>query len=132
MSFDCAMILFSFNIVFIFSSMMLRNICLNNSRKILNNLRRRISINVFSICLITSTEFNYFSMICANFLNLFMISTISIELNLINFVFLYLTVRKFKLMSTKISFIITSARETSVNFEFLLKTILFVKFIAFE
>ena len=57
MSFNYAMILFSFNIVFISSSMMLRNICLNNSREISSNLRKRISINVFSICLIISIEF---------------------------------------------------------------------------
>ena len=132
MSFDCAMILLSFDIAFTFSSMMLRNICLNNSRKILNNSRKRISINVFSICLITSIELNCFLMICVNFLNFFVISTASAELNLINFIFLYLTAREFELMSTKIFFITTSARKTSINFESLLKTVLFVKFTAFE
>ena len=40
MSFDCAMILLSFNIVFIFSSMMLRNICLNNLKEISSNSRK--------------------------------------------------------------------------------------------
>ena len=95
MSFDYAMIFLSFNIVSIFSSMMLRNICLNNSKEILNNLRRRILINVFNICLIISTEFDYFLMICVNFLSLFVISTTSTEPNLINFVFLYLTAREF-------------------------------------
>ena len=130
--FNYAMIFFSFDIAFIFSSMMLRNICLNNSKKISNNLRRQISINVFNICLIISTEFNYFLMICANFLSLFVISTTSTELNLINFVFLYLTARKLKLMSTKISFIATFAQRISIDFEFLLKTILFVRFTAFE
>ena len=130
--FDCAMILLSFDIVFIFSSMMLRNICLNNSKEISSNSRRRISINVFNICLITSTEFDCSLMICVNFLSLFVIPTTSIELNLINFIFLYLTARKFKLMSTKISFIATSARETLINFKFLLKTVLFVRFTAFE
>ena len=130
MSFDYAIIFF--NIVFIFSSMMLRNICLNNLKKISNNSRRRISINVFNICIIISIEFNCFLMICVNFLNLFVISTASIELNLIHFVFLYLTIYKFNLMSTKISFIIMSARRTSINFKSLLKTTLFIRFIAFE
>ena len=131
-SFDCALILLSFDIVFIFSSMILQNICLNNSKELLNDSRRRISINVFSICLITSTEFDYFFIICVNFLSLFVISTTSTELNLISFVFLYLTARKFKLMSTRISFIATFARETSINFKFLLKTVLFIRFTAFE
>ena len=85
MSFDCAMILFSFNIAFIFSSMMLQNICLNNLKEILNNLRKRISISVFSIYLIISTEFNYSLIIYINFLNFFVILTTSTELNLINF-----------------------------------------------
>ena len=126
------MILFSFNIVFIFSSMMLQNICLNNSKEILSNSRKRISINVFNICLITSTEFDYFLRICINFLSLFVILTASTELNLISFVFLYLTAREFELISTKIFFIATSARRTSINFKSLLKTTLFVRFIAFE
>ena len=132
MSFDCAMLLLSFNIVFISSSMMLRNICLNNSRKISSNSRRRISINVFNIYLITSTESDCSLMICASFLNFFVISTTSTELNLINFVFLYLTVHKFELMSTRIFFIAMFARETSIKFESLLKTTLFVRFTAFE
>ena len=132
MFFSYAMILFSFDIVFISSSMMLQNICLNNSRKILNNSRRRISINVFNICLITSTESNCFLIICISFLNLSVISTASVELNLISFVFLYLTAHKFELMSTKIFFIATSARRTSIDFESLLKTTLFVRFTAFE
>ena len=132
MSFDYAMILLSFDTAFIFSSMMLRNICLNNSKEISSNSRRRISINVFSICLITSTESNCSLMICASFLNLFVISTTSTELNLISFVFLYLTAREFKLISTKIFFIATSAQKTSVDFESLLKTTLFVRFTAFE
>ena len=131
-SFDCAMILFSFNIIFISSSMMLRNICLNNSNKILNNSRRRISIDVFSICLIISTEFDYSLKVCINFLNFFEIPTTSTELNLINFVLLYLTTREFKLMLTRIFFIATSAQKTLINFEFLLKTTLFIKFIRFE
>ena len=130
--FDCAMILLSFDIVFIFSSMMLRNICLNNSRKISSNSRRRISINVFSIYLIASIESNCFLMICANFLSLFVISTTSTELNLINFVFLYLTVHESELMSTRILFITMSARETLISFKSLLKIALFVKFTAFE
>ena len=67
MSFDCAIILFSFNIVFISLSIMLRNICLNNSKEISSNLQRRISINVFNICLIISTESNCSLMICVNF-----------------------------------------------------------------
>ena len=131
-SFDCVMILFSFNIVFISSSMILRNIYLNNSKEILNNSRKRISINVFSICLIILTESDCFLTICVNFLNLFVISMISTELNLISFVFLYLTAREFELMSTKISFIATFARGTSINFKIFLKTALFVKFTAFE
>ena len=126
------MILRYFNNVSIFSSMMLRNICLNKSKEILSNSQRRISIDVFNIYLITSTEFDCSLMICVNFLNLFVISTISIELNLISFIFLYLTVRESELMSTRIFFIITSARETSINFKSLLKTTLFVRFIAFE
>ena len=132
MFFDCAMIFLFIDIAFIFSSMMLRNICLNNLKEILSNLRRRISINVFNIYLITSTESDYPLMICINFLSFFVILTTSTELNLISFIFLYLTVCKFELMSMKISFIATFARETSINFKFLLKTALFVKFIAFE
>ena len=131
MSFYCAMILF-FDIVFISSSMMLRNICLNNSKEILSNSRRRISISVFNIYLITSIEFDYSLIIYVNFLKFFVISTTSTELNLLNFVFLYLTTYKFELMSTKISFIATSARRISIDFKFLLKTILFVRFTAFE
>ena len=130
-SFDCAMILLFFNIVSIFSSMILRNICLNNSEEILSNSRRRISIDVFNICLIISIESDCFLMIYASFLSLFVISTAPTELNLISFVFLYLTAREFELMSTKIFFIATSARGTSVNFESLLKTALFVRFTAF-
>ena len=130
--FDCTIIFLFFNIVSIFSSMILRNICLNNSKEILSNSRRQISINVFSICLITLTEFDCFLMICVNFLNLFVISTISIELDLISFIFLYLTIYEFELMFTKIFFIATSARGTSINFKFLLKIVLFVKFTAFE
>ena len=132
MFFDCAMIFLSFNIVFIFSSMMLRNICLNNSKEILSNSRKRILINVFNICLITLIEFNCSLMICANFLSLFVILIISTELNLISFVFLYLTIYEFKLMSTRIFFIATSAQEILINFEFLLKTALFVRFTVFE
>ena len=131
-SFDCAMIFLFFDTGFIFSSMMLRNICLNNSKEILNNLRRRILINVFSDCLITSTEFDCSLMIYVSFLNFFVISTISTELNSISFVFLYLTAREFELISTKIFFIVMSARRTLINFEFLLETILFVRFTAFE
>ena len=121
-----------FDIVFIFSSMMLRNICLNNSKEILSNSRKRISINMFNICLITSTEFDYFLILYINFLSLFVILTTSTELNLINFIFLYLIIYESELMSTKIFFIATFARRTSINFEFLLKTILFVRFTAFE
>ena len=127
-----AMIFLSFDIVFISSSMILQNICLNNSRKILNNSRRRISINVFSIYLIISTESDYSLIIYINFLNLFVISTISTELNLINFIFLNLTAREFKLMSMRIFFIAMFARRTSINFKSLLKTILFIRFIAFK
>ena len=132
MSFDFAMILFSFNLIFISLSIMLRNICLNNSKEILSNSRTRILINVFNICLITSIEFDYFLMICINFLNFFVISTASTELNLINFVFLYLTACKSKLISMRIFFIATSAGEILIKFEFLLKTTSFVRFIAFE
>ena len=111
MFFDCAMIFLSFDIAFISSSMMLQNICLNNLKEISSNLRKRILINVFSICLITSIEFNYFLMIYINFLNFFVISTASSELNLINFIFLYLIVRESELMLTKISFIATFRKE---------------------
>ena len=123
---------FLIDIVFIFSSIMLRNICLNNIKKISSNSWRRISIGVFNICLIISIESNYFLMFCVNFLNLFEISTILIELNLVNFNFLYLTFRKSKLISTRISFIATSTLKISIDFKFLLKTTLFVRFIAFE
>ena len=130
MCFDCAMIFF--DIVFIFSSIMLRNICLNDLKEISSNSRRRILINVFNIYLITSTEFDYSLMICVNFLNLFVILTTSTELNLISFVFLYLTTCKFKLILTNVSFIATFIQKISINFKSLLKTTLFVKFIAFE
>ena len=130
--FDCAMILFSFNIIFIFSSMMLRNIYLNNLKEISSNLRKRISINVFNICLIIPIELDCSLMICISFLSLFEISTTSIELNLINFVFLYFTVRESELMSTRIFFMITFAQRTLIDFRFLLKMILFVKFIIFK
>ena len=101
MFFDCAMIFLSFDIVFISSSMMLQNICLNNSRKISSNLRRRILINVFNIYLITSTEFDCSLMIYINFLSLFVISTTSTELNLISFIFLYLTTCESELILIK-------------------------------
>ena len=71
-------------------------------------------------------------MIYISFLSFFVISTTSTELNLINFIFLYLTAHESELMSTKNFFIATSAQETSINFEFLLETTLFVRFIAFE
>ena len=132
MSFDCTIIFLFFNIVFIFLSMMLQNICLNNLKKILNNSRKQISIDVFNIYSITLTEFNCSLTIYVNFLNLFMMSTIPTELNLINFVFLYLTARESELMSTKISFIATFVQRTSIDFESLLKTTLFVRFIAFK
>ena len=101
MSFNCAMIFLFFDIIFIFTSMMLRNICLNNSKKISSNSQKRILINVFNICLIISIEFDCFLMICANFLNIFLILTISTELNLISFIFLYLTAREFELILKK-------------------------------
>ena len=132
MSFDCAMILLFFDIVSISSSRMLRNIYLNDLKERLNNSRRRISINVFSICLITSTESNYSLMICVSFLSLFKISTTSIELNLICLIFLCLTVREFELMFTKISFIATFTLKILISFESLLKTTLFIRFTAFE
>ena len=132
MSFNYAIIFLSFDIVFISSSMMLRNIYLNNLKKILNNSRRRIWINVFSIRFITSIESDYFLIICVNFLSLFIISTTSTELNLINFVLLYLTIYESELILTRISFIVMFAQRTSIDFEFLLKTTLFVRFIAFE
>ena len=121
-----------FNIVFISSSMMMRYICLNNLKEISSNSQRRISTSVFNICLIISNEFDYFLIICVSFLSFFMISTTSTELNLIDLIFLYLTIHKFELISTRISFIATFARETLINFESLLKTTLFVKLIAFE
>ena len=132
MFFDCAMIFLAFNIAFISSSMMLQNIYLNNSKEISSNSRRQISINVFNICLIRSTKSDCFSMICDNFLNLFIISTTSTELNLISFAFLYLTAYESELMSTKISFIATFARKILIDSEFLLKATLFVKFTAFK
>ena len=128
--FDCAMIFF--NIIFIFSFVILRNICLNNSKEISSNLQRRILINVFSICLIISIELNCSLMICVNFLNLFKILTTSIELNRINFVFLYLAAREFELMSVEILFIARFILRKSINFESLLKTTLFVRFTVFE
>ena len=80
------MILSSFDIVFIFLSMILQNICLNNSRKMLSNSRKRISINVFNICLITLTKLNCFLMICVNFLSLFEINDLDwIKFNLFHF-----------------------------------------------
>ena len=103
--------------------MMLRNICLNNLKEISSNLRRRILINMFNICLIILTEFNCSLIIYINFLNLFVILTTSTELNLINFIFLYLAVHEFELMLTKIFFIATFARKTSIDFKFLLKTV---------
>ena len=132
MFFDCAIIFLFFDVVFISSSMMLQNICLNNLKEILSNSRRRISINVFSICLIISIEFDCFLIIYTNFLNLFVISTTPTELNLINFVFLYSAVRESELISMKVFFIAMFSRETSVNFQSLLKTTLFVKFTTFE
>ena len=132
MSFDCAMIFFSFNTVSIFSSMILQNIYLNNLKEISNNSQRRISINVFSTYLIILTEYDFSLMICVNFFNFSKISTTSIELNLINFVFLYLTICEPELMLTKIFFITISALKTLIDFDSLLKTILFVKFIIFE
>ena len=44
-------------------------------------------------------------MIYVNFLNFFEISMISIELNLIYLIFLYLTTREFELITIKIFFI---------------------------
>ena len=132
MFFDCAIIFLFFDIIFVFSSIILQTICLNNSKEISSNLRKRISINVFNICLIISTEFDYFLIICINFSNSFEISTTSTELILINFVFLYLTAREFELMLTKIFFIATSLLKTLIDFKSLLKTTLFVKFTVFE
>ena len=48
------------NIAFISSSMMSRNICRENSEKISNNSRSRISIEIFNICLIILTKFDCF------------------------------------------------------------------------
>ena len=106
-AFNDAMIFLFFNIVFIFSFVMLRNICLNNSKEILNNLRSRILMNVFNIYLMILTKSNCFLIICVNLLNLSKISIISFELNLICLIFLYLTIREFELITTKIFFIIT-------------------------
>ena len=105
--FDDAMIFRFFDIVFIFSFVILRNICLNNSEEISSNLRNQILMNVFNICLITSAKSNCSLMICVNFLNLFEISTISIELNLIYLTFLYLTTCESELITVKTSFIKT-------------------------
>ena len=118
MSFNCAIIFLSFDIAFTSSLLILQNICLNNSKKILSNLQRRILINVFNICLRTSIEFDYSLMICANLLNFFKISTTSTELNLINFIFLYLTIHEFKLMSTEIPFVAMSTLKISIILNF--------------
>ena len=48
------------NIVFIFSSMISRNICRKSFKEILNNSRSRISIEIFNVCFVMSTKFDYF------------------------------------------------------------------------
>ena len=131
-SFDCTMILPFFDIVFMISLMMLRNIYLNNSKEISSSFRRRISINVFNVCLITLIELNCSLIISVNFLNLFKIFRNSIELNLMSFVFLYLTARESELILTEIFFIVIFALKTSIDFEFLSKTTLFIRFTASE
>ena len=103
--FDNAMIFLFFDIVFIFSFVMLQNICLNNSKKILSSLQSRILIKIFNICLMTSTKSNCSLMICINLLNFFKILITSIKLNLIYLIFLYLAAREFGLITTEISFI---------------------------
>ena len=121
-----------FNIVFIFSLITLQNICLNNSKKILNNLPSRISINMLNICLIISADINYSLIICINFLSFFKILTVPTELNLINFIFLYLITRESELMSTKAFFVTIFIWETLIDFKFLLKTTWFIKITIFE
>ena len=103
--FDDAIISRFFDIVFIFSFVILRNICLNSSKEISSTLRNRISMNIFNIYLMILTKLNCSLIICVNLLNLFKILIISIELNLICLIFLYLTTREFKLITTEISFI---------------------------
>ena len=105
--FDDAMIFRFFDIVFISSFVILRNICLNSSEKILSSLRSQILISVFNICLMTLMKSNCSLMIYVNLLNFFEISMISIELNLIYLTFLYLATREFKLIIIKIFFIET-------------------------
>ena len=81
------------NIVFISSSIMLRNICRKNFKEILNNSRNRISIKIFNIYFIMLTKFNCFLNIWTNLLNLSKISNISNEiLNLICLIFWYFVV----------------------------------------
>ena len=48
------------NIVFIFSLIMSRNICHENFEKISNSSRNRISIEIFNICFMMSTKFDFF------------------------------------------------------------------------
>ena len=71
MPFDCAMIFLFLNTTFIFLSMMLQNICLNNLKETVSNSRRRISISVFNICLMTLMKLNCFLMICVSFFKSF-------------------------------------------------------------
>ena len=76
------------NIIFIFSSMMSRNICHKNFEEISNNSRNRISIEIFNIYFVMSTKFDYFLNIWANFLNLSKVLNVSNEiLNLICLIF---------------------------------------------
>ena len=89
------------NIVFIFSSMMSRNICRKNFGKISSNSRNWISIEIFNICFVMSMKFDCFLSIWANFLNLSKISDALNEiLNLIYLIFWYFVARDSKLILT--------------------------------
>ena len=108
------------NIIFIFLSMMSRNIYRENFEKILNHSRNRISIEVFNICFVMSTKFNCFLNIWTNFLNFSKVSNASNEiLNLICLIFWYFVARNLKLTSTIILIILILSTEIVYSTKFI-------------
>ena len=108
-------IIFRFlNIAFTFSIIMSRNICRKNSKEISSNSRNRILIEVFNICLMMLTKFDYFLNIWTNLLNESKISNVSNEiLTLIYLILWYFVARNFKLISMIILIISILLTETA-------------------
>ena len=108
------------NIVFIFLLMMSRNICRKNFKKILNNSRNQISIEIFNTYFIMSSKFDCFLNTYTSFLNFSKISNALNEiLNLIYLIFWYFVARNSELTSIIILIILISSTKIACSTRFI-------------